>query len=307
MKILAKKRADRYQSMDEVADQLEKVLGKRLAPRIGGGAGSLPPLPPPSGAELQLPPQPATVPDVAPPTISDDDDDKPTALFTPAGKRKRRNRASTHDPPFVQTARPGYDSLEEPDDFLATLNQGSSKAPIFIALLILGLGIGVAGYFVWSKSSGSQVAAADAGAAAVNIDAAAVAAASPDAGPSITNDAGAIDAATGKTATSKGKGKGEGKGKGKDTTPAVAGWSNVEVITRPAEGSVYIAGIRRGPDGVTLRERRGTTLKIKCGKLGYKDGFKTVKVTKPEHTVVCTMKKKPRCVPGVKNPFEDCP
>lgn len=305
MKALAKKAKDRWSNMSEVADAIEKAMGKRLGPKIGSGIGSLPPMPAPSGAEISLP---DTVPEVGLPDMDTAPEEaasapgKPTEVFLKP--KKRRSRASTFDPPFVETANPGYDAIPEPrvTEFLDRLEK-KSAAPLIAAILFLLAGVAVAGYLFWSSGQDTVAAATADAASAEQADAGAALALLADAGTA------SVDAGD-KVALKPDAGGKRRKGTKSPKTPAVSGakkFSTVKVVTRPEGGRVFIGGINRGPDGVTIRTAIGSTMTITCKLRGHKDGRVIVRAKEPSHAVICDMKKRPRCLDGIKNPFGDCP
>jgi len=307
MKALSKKREGRFANMGEIADALEAIAGKSLSPRIGPGLGSMPP------TTSSVAAQPDTVPEVGVPDMelgAEPSAPVPRAASEAEGsrpieqvdRRPRRSRASTFDPPFVETANPGFDAIPEPrlTEFLDLKKK--SSAPLVIASLIFLGGVGLAGYFLFTSGEDEQ-AAADAS-ALVAPDAQPVAAAIVDAGA-----APAEDASTAAAAIDAGSKRVSGKHPVK--TPVEAGQTTlaqVIVHTRPEGGRVFVDGNDRGPDGVTLDMLQvGTTIKVTCKLAGYKDGFKTVAIRDPKQAVICDMKKQPRCMKDLKNPFDECP
>jgi serine/threonine-protein kinase len=82
---------------------------------------------------------------------------------------------------------------------------------------------------------------------------------------------------------------------------------SIEVITRPPGGILKIGHTYRGPDGTHLEEPRGSKAIITCTMPGYEDGHVDLVFDGKTEVAVCTMKRIVRCIPGVKNPFDDCP
>jgi hypothetical protein len=79
----------------------------------------------------------------------------------------------------------------------------------------------------------------------------------------------------------------------------------VEVLTRPGEANVFVGHTFRGPSGVRLTEPYGTRLKLECHAPHYK-GSITVVFDGTHESVMCNAKRLKFCVPGLKNPLEDC-
>ncbi len=310
MKALSKKREDRFDNMGEIADALEGIAGKSLSPRIGPGIGSMPP------TTSAVSAQPDTVPEVGVPDMevakeasapvpraaSNSEAQRPVELDRP----KRRSRASTFDPPFVETANPGFDAIPEPRITEFFHQEKKSSAPLVIAILIFLGGVGVAGYFLFAADEEGVAEASIDAAAVVAADAHEVAATVVDAGAATVEDAGvAIVSAT----PDGGKKRNNGKSSHKTPVePVPAAFAQVIVHTRPEGGRVFVDGNDRGPDGVTLDMLPvGSSIKVTCKLAGHKDGTKIVQIRDPKQAVICDMKKKPRCMEGIKNPFDDCP
>jgi hypothetical protein len=90
-------------------------------------------------------------------------------------------------------------------------------------------------------------------------------------------------------------------------SPAERGNVVIEVITRPDDGILYIDQSYRGPGGTHLEERRGARMKVKCTRPGYDPGYIDLVFDGKTEVAVCIMNRTVRCVPGIKNPFDDCP
>jgi hypothetical protein len=81
----------------------------------------------------------------------------------------------------------------------------------------------------------------------------------------------------------------------------------VQVITKPDNATVYVGNSYRGTGNVTIEQDPNTTAKIKCTLPGYDPGYATVKFDGNTEVVMCRPVHTVKCVPGVKNPFDDCP
>jgi hypothetical protein len=87
--------------------------------------------------------------------------------------------------------------------------------------------------------------------------------------------------------------------------PDRKGYVTIEILTRPAEANVFIAPNFRGPSGVRITEPQGTKRHIECKTDRLKGSVDVVfdgKVT----AVMCTASRDRFCVPGLKNPYDDC-
>jgi hypothetical protein len=89
--------------------------------------------------------------------------------------------------------------------------------------------------------------------------------------------------------------------------PPAPGFVDVEVITRPKNGSLYIDGAYAGSDGTNLRRRSGSRVAVRCTLDGHLPGTVTVRFDGDVGVAVCRMTSRKKCVEGIKNPFEDCP
>jgi len=68
---------------------------------------------------------------------------------------------------------------------------------------------------------------------------------------------------------------------------------------------VFIGRNYRGPSGVKISERYGTKVKIECKTAQMKGSIEVVfdgNLT----AVMCTATRDRFCVPGLKNPYDDC-
>jgi serine/threonine protein kinase len=276
MKALAKKRDDRYASMTEMLAALEDVLPKLAA------QAALPALPP--GATSAITPGPGVPivsgPDAAPP------------------RRARPPTRPLHEPEFVAPGAPVsfshvYDDAEPPPE--------RRRWPLWLAgLLVLGFGAGGMVLLIAKLQSADEgpnviieeprdaalvVEVRDA--QAVPVDAPVIVELPPDAGTkavaTVARDAGV------------------------QTVPRARGKGNVtvEILTRPGDANVFIAPNFRGPSGVKITEPFGTKRHIVC-KTERMMGSVDVTFDGSVTAVMCTATRDRFCVPGLKNPYDDC-
>ncbi len=313
MRALAKKREQRYQTMGELYDAIKVIAGAiDLAQPVSSSvtnqkqALQLQPLPPgaASGPDQQtVRPARATIdsrpppPPLAPVTASDTD------------LNRQANRRVVNEPAFV-TSEARAMTFEIDDDLPAPAAR--ARWPLAVgAILLFGVG-GVALALLLRKDDvDDQVA--DAAVAELVVDAAQVTEVPTDAAlvVEIPADAGLDDA--GKVVGIRPNrdagalvavGKRDG---GFGNSPGERGNVIIEVITRPDGGILYIDQSYRGPGGTHLEERRGTKVKVKCTLPGYDAGYLDLVFDGRTEVAICSMTRTVRCVPGIKNPFDDCP
>jgi serine/threonine-protein kinase len=266
MKALAKKREERYQTMGELVVALDEVTQQI---KNAGASSSLPPLPP--GADPMLTPTPHV------------------AIRTTEARRPIKETRPLHEPAFAQ----GPMSLPPPtfDDVEPTPVR---RWPYVILVMLL---LGGGGAALWTMHQDHQQIATrdDAGlgrgdaslivepndGGAPPDDAEVVVIVPPlDAGGMRVSHDGGVLAQHPKTVT-------------------------IEVLTRPAEANVLDHHTFRGPSGVRLTEPWGTKLELECHAPHYK-GRVTVVFDGSRDSVMCTATRLPFCVPGLKNPIDDC-
>jgi hypothetical protein len=116
------------------------------------------------------------------------------------------------------------------------------------------------------------------------------------------------DAAVASTAPDGGGGGGQRDAGPKvlGRTPGERGTVVIEVLTRPDGGILYEKTHYRGPAGVHVEEKKGTKMRLKCTLPGYQPGYVDLVFDGETEVTICMMKRLP-CVPGIKDPFQDCP
>jgi hypothetical protein len=89
-------------------------------------------------------------------------------------------------------------------------------------------------------------------------------------------------------------------------TPYHRGTIMVTVLTQPDGAQLFDGYHDRGRGGTHLEEPLGTRLTLTCRMPGYRDGTVEVVFDGQHDGALCTMKRIVRCIPGLKNPFDDC-
>jgi serine/threonine protein kinase len=314
MRALAKKREQRYQTMSELYDAIKSVAGTiDLAQPVSSSVTAqkhvlqLQPLPPGAagpGDETIRPPR-ATMESAPPP---------PLAPVTASDTDIARARRPVNEPAFV-TREPRAETFQIHDDEPAPVAR--SRWPIAVGAVLLFGAAGVAAALFLAKKDKVVENVVDASVVAevtadVTADAGNVVEVPVDGSVivEIPMDAGAEDA--GKTVGIHNRkdagvvaiGRNDG---GIGRTPGERGNVSIEVITRPDGGILYIDQSYRGPGGTHLEERRGSRVKVKCTLPGYDPGYLDLVFDGKTEVAICTMTRTVKCIPGIKNPFDDCP
>jgi serine/threonine protein kinase len=293
MKTLEKKRELRYNSMNDLLSALEQI-----APRLSETPShSLPPLPP--GADPTYAPSTPTsvISPGASSTAKLDSASESSTLTRP--RRAKPSTRQVHEPEFTAPGRPlSFTHLNNEAETPAQ----SSRVPMILAgLLMLLLGAGGT-IFLLMKLQGDDTKQP----IADTPKDAAVIAELRDAGtPLPLDDAQVIvdvpvDAGTPITTNRRDAGVGGVNIRIDKNKPVT-----VEVLTRPAEADVFIGPNYRGPSGVKIQDRYGAKVHIECKTARMKGSIDVVfdgKLT----AVMCTATRDRFCVPGIKNPFDDC-
>jgi len=290
MKALAKKREDRFQTMAELLAALEE-----LAPAQGRLA-ALPAMPPGADAATA-----ETTRDAATPAEPAQPPRRPKSATRPL-----------HEPEFVAPGAPlsfshVYDEPEPPPE--------KARWPLWLAgLVVLLAGAGGTVLLIGALDSRDDaVTEAPRGDAAVIAelhDGAVIEDESDDGGvpadsEQAPRDAGVVvqlppDAGTHATSVVR-----RDAGAATVTRPGRRGNVTIEVLTRPGDANVYIAPNFRGPSGVKLTEPYGTKRHIEC-KTERMKGSVDVVFDGSVSAVMCTATRDRFCVPGLKNPYDDC-
>ena len=87
--------------------------------------------------------------------------------------------------------------------------------------------------------------------------------------------------------------------------PTGKGMVTIEVLTRPGDAEVFIGRNFRGPSGTKITDRFGTKTKIEC-KTDRMKGSVEVVFDGKVNAIMCTATRDRFCVPGLKNPYDDC-
>jgi serine/threonine protein kinase len=296
MKALEKKREDRYATMNDLLTALEQI-----APRLSESPTlSLPPLPP--GADPALSPATPTSMDII---AAQDANAAANAKTNVSPRRQKPATRQLHEPQFVGA--PGtpvsFTHLDTDDE---PIEPQRSRLPVILAgLLMLVVGAGGTIFLIMKLQTTDQPQIADrdarkdaaviaevrdAGSVEAPADAQVVVDLPPDAGTRVvtaTRDAGVTGVGTPALKIDK-------------TKPVT-----IEVLTRPGEADVYVGPNYRGPSGTRIQEHYGAKVKIECKTARMKGSVEVVfdgKVT----AVMCTATRDRFCVPGLKNPYDDC-
>ena len=317
MKSLAKKREQRYPTMGEFLIAMTGAAkGVELAQPVSTSvtarslaAGALQPLPPGMAsspdATTVRPARESSPPPSKPPP--------PLAPNTATGDLNRHTNRSLHDPVFVGSSTADHKlTLDLPEELPPP--PPARRWPWAVAAVVVMGGAGVGAALLLKKSASTAPAPTEPGDAGLT-DARTVLEFDLDGG----NDP-LIDARTPgpgpnprlvRDAGSPFETRDGGGGNARDAgpigrTPEERGTVVIEVLTRPDGGIIFENRSYRGPAGVHIEERKGKKMKVRCTLPGYSDGHVELIFDGKTEVTICTMQRLP-CVPGLKDPFKDCP
>ena len=315
MRALAKKREQRFASMGELLDEIKRVAkGIDLTQPVSSSVATskpalqLQPLPPGAGPDQPTMRAGGGTARSAPPP--------PLAPITAADALEPRPapRRPVNEPAFVRSEAQRL-TFDIADDEPAP-PPARSRWPIAVGAVLLFGTAGVAAALFLAGKGGTD--GPDAAAVALAPDAAQVIELAADAAEvvivEVPVDAGVRDARTAGTRPNPNQ-RDAGPGIAIDLrdggaigrTPGERGNVSIEVITRPDGGILYIDQSYRGPGGTHLEERRGTRVKVKCTLPGYEPGYLDLVFDGKTEVAICSMTRTVKCVPGIKNPFDECP
>jgi hypothetical protein len=240
----------------------------------------------------------------------------PLAPVTATGDLPRHTNRSLADPVFVAsaTAEPRL-TLDVPEEPPAPPPPRRWAVAVIAILVMGGLGVGAALLLkARAKSTAREQPGPDAG--ELTVDARTVIEYDLDGGVEPPTDARPPgpgpgprplrDASVASTAPDVDAGARDAGPKVLGRTPGERGTVVIEVLTRPDGGILYEKTHYRGPAGVHIEEKKGTKMRLKCTLPGYQPGYVDLVFDGETEVTICMMKRLP-CVPGIKDPFQDCP
>jgi hypothetical protein len=310
MRALAKKREQRFQSMTDFLNALDKLQTPVGVSITGSPVYALTPLPPGADPSLALP---QTAPSMVPPKLKPK---RSPAEAPPAPNnvadtmretpRSRPITSRIKDEPQFVTDR------EKPITFEHVFTDAGASPDrrlwpyVLLFVLILAGAAGAIVFVVKSRSRANEPTMRDAGVVAVG-DAAPIA----DAVVAIPvgTDA-AIDALdivvlvdAGHVAVRPAKDAG---GAATVVTPNGRGTISIQVITKPEGATLYEGTSYRGPGGTNLEMPFGSKVEITCKHAGYKNGTVQLVFDGKQEIALCSLKRIKICIDNIKNPFDDC-
>ncbi len=292
MKALAKKREDRYGTMEAFVTDLERVAGGvPLAQPLSAST---------SHKVAALSPDQATIVPAGSPTPAPAERRTPL----PASKSQRQTGARTkNDPAFIGGGAQSFTHLFDDED-VGDLRK-RSRWPLALAVLILFAGAGV-GFALMMKSQSKRT---DVPVSAADIDAGSTGHATVDASTALVRevplDAGVV--AAGQPDARKRRSGNIVRRRRPDASVGPRKEVKIQVITRPEGGTLYKGLSYRGTGSSYFTGFEGTSEWINCRLPGYKNGRVRVTYDDVNDVYLCRMRRGKKCVPGIKNPFDDCP
>jgi serine/threonine protein kinase len=314
MTALAKKREQRYPGMRELMAGLEAAAGgipldQPVSASTGRARMPAPSsAPPPMGPEAQtlIPHPPGADPAVlnaARPTVRTSGSATEPELPPPRATTRKKIK---DEPAFVTRQRPQTYEHIFAESTGPVERTARSRWPLVLLIFVLFAGGGVAiGLFMRAGPKRRVISERD----TLAIDAAVVAepvdggtAEPPDGGevvvlvPPEIVDAGAVEDG------------GRRPGRRVDAGAAMARvYREIKIITKPEGGTLYQQDSYRGPSGVTMRELEGSRMTLQCRMTGYTPGTVELAFDGVSEIALCKMEREKKCIPGLKNPFDDCP
>jgi len=317
MRALAKPRDQRYQTMGELLEALERIQLPAAGVSVTGSpAYTLAALPP--GADPGLvPPVPAM------PLQSFDADLQPsqaaTRPDTPGAHPAPATHRINHEPALTAGDRPPSVQHVSTDERMPARARRLPRW-LLLALAVGGTASAVA-LVVTSRHSGVVDRTRDASLVALPVDAGArqapraavpdatalVALPDPDAGrvlrPLARPGAGAAGAASAAADATGASGSAVGA---VPEPPSPRRTVSVQVVTRPEGASLYEDGRYRGGSGTAIQAPLGTKRVFACRLPGYKPGSVEINFNGTTTIATCVMQRIKICIDGIKNPFDDC-
>ena len=319
MKLLAKKRDERFASMAAVLEGIDRLQTPVGTSITGSPVYALTPLPPGADPSAVAPPDAPTTPPLdAPPDVA------------PAAEPERPKRPThrRHEPQFVAADKPLT------FEHVFAEEQAPPRArrwPLLLALVVL-LGGGAAAATWWlqqDRDDGGEPLAPDPDRATATRapgqtgqtgetgqtgqtgqtgsgaapDAAQIAEAPADAAgtPADAPELVFVELDAGARVPPRRR----------DAGVAVvlppSGRVMIQVLTRPEGATLYVNNTYRGPGGTLLEEPFGTKLEIVCKHPGYKPGKVRLVFDGTQEAQLCVLERVKVCNPDIKNPFDDCP
>lgn len=309
MRSLAKKRAQRYQSMGAFLSAIEEATSSTEF--------DLPSLMRQESMSSQLFSQRDfdTIPETDLPDSALPGGGQGLAA---AGSVAKRGVSRVTDPVFLRSEQP---ALVPTSEMHSAQMPVPSRARLWIVVAALILVSGSVGAFVLSQ----QATKPDVSLALAAVDAGHLQAASDAQAHALGDDAGLVglgDAAFGEEAALpvhvaspnhdkpiKQRTTKSGKADAGVSAPLVGGEREVTVVTRPRGAQLFIGHSYAGSDGLNLRRPSGTKVSVSCQLKGFLDGSVDIRFDGKREVFLCRLRevRQKKCVEGIENPFDDCP
>jgi serine/threonine protein kinase len=315
MVTLAKKREQRYQTMGQLLEALEKVhtvIGQSIT---GSPVYALAAFPP--GADPSLgPASPAAFakPTIAAPVVATvrTVDDRGPRSHSPTGRRLK------NEPEFTASDKPP--TFEHVLDETDAPKRRSAWPLVVMMMLILGGAGAVIGLMMRTKHAAPEHSDASVAvvtppptdAAVRTPDATAIAVVSIDAAEEVFAVDAGVDAADDIIVVRADAGVRSRRDAGTTAvnvipdTPNHRGTIMIQVLTKPEGANLYAGYTYRGPGGTMLEEPLGSHLELRCHQQGYKDGKVQLVFDGKTEVVLCVLQRIKICINNIKNPFDDC-